>query len=472
MIMEKMKTLTIGSTQFDVYDDEAVRFTEQTLTDEQKAQARENIRAAIDIYDIVSPEMFGAVGDGVTDDSQAFIDAFFSGKKVVCDTTKTYYFSNPIDVRTLITGHLDGNHAYFINFHMYININDEFNDWRYAYATDSFIIENMNFKNRNYWVTPPVGWETPLITSGSQMIIKNIVSQYPYILATPDRYIDKMLCDTWSFAVNPEHFESVEFTLDAISCLNQNGEYCKFNSNDTQEAAGDAWRIVHCHGFGNYPNFKMMNTVKRQPIYIDSCIGSEFEIDYACKAIFTGCHWEGGSVTTKMDYLVNVTFENCFFYDNHILNDYEGVTYRNCFFAAAYDSGTGSTLANLTNDVLFYDLKCDIENCTFGESSVINTRELKEYKYAPKKTYNWRVCDYRPKLASKTMTVGSTDVRRGLFFPAIGEYTYDVYIKATSLQDIALDYGQFSVNIPNISGQRAILHQDFVGNRFLSKCHS
>ena len=44
--MEKMKTLTIGSSQFDIYDDEAVRFTEQSLTEEQKAQARANIGAA------------------------------------------------------------------------------------------------------------------------------------------------------------------------------------------------------------------------------------------------------------------------------------------------------------------------------------------------------------------------------------------------------------------------------------------
>ena len=43
--MEKMKTLTIGSAQFDIYDDEAVRFTEQTLTEEQKAQVRANIGA-------------------------------------------------------------------------------------------------------------------------------------------------------------------------------------------------------------------------------------------------------------------------------------------------------------------------------------------------------------------------------------------------------------------------------------------
>jgi hypothetical protein len=44
--MEKMRTLTIGGISFDVTDDNAVTFTEQTLTEEQKAQARENIGAA------------------------------------------------------------------------------------------------------------------------------------------------------------------------------------------------------------------------------------------------------------------------------------------------------------------------------------------------------------------------------------------------------------------------------------------
>ena len=43
--MEKMKTLTIGNAQFDIFDDEAVHFTLQELTNEQKKQARENIDA-------------------------------------------------------------------------------------------------------------------------------------------------------------------------------------------------------------------------------------------------------------------------------------------------------------------------------------------------------------------------------------------------------------------------------------------
>ena len=41
--MAEMKTLTIGEDTFVVVDREAVHFTEQTLTEEQKAQVRENI---------------------------------------------------------------------------------------------------------------------------------------------------------------------------------------------------------------------------------------------------------------------------------------------------------------------------------------------------------------------------------------------------------------------------------------------
>lgn len=41
--MEKIKTLTIGNSTFDIHDDEAVRFVAQELTEEQKEQVRINI---------------------------------------------------------------------------------------------------------------------------------------------------------------------------------------------------------------------------------------------------------------------------------------------------------------------------------------------------------------------------------------------------------------------------------------------
>lgn len=43
--MAEMKTLTINDVRYDITDANAIKFTEQTLTEEQKAQARENIGA-------------------------------------------------------------------------------------------------------------------------------------------------------------------------------------------------------------------------------------------------------------------------------------------------------------------------------------------------------------------------------------------------------------------------------------------
>ena len=63
MSIEKMKTLTIGDITYDITDDEAVRFTEQDLTEEQKAQARANIGVIVDPN--CHAEYFTVTDDGV-----------------------------------------------------------------------------------------------------------------------------------------------------------------------------------------------------------------------------------------------------------------------------------------------------------------------------------------------------------------------------------------------------------------------
>lgn len=79
---------------------DAVLYTEQTLTDEQKAQARENIEAASAedvgyLKTYVTPEMYGAKGDGVTDDTATLKTALNSGKPVLL--SGKYLISNEIE---------------------------------------------------------------------------------------------------------------------------------------------------------------------------------------------------------------------------------------------------------------------------------------------------------------------------------------------------------------------------------------
>lgn len=441
----------------------AVKFTEQTLTEEQKAQ----VKANIGVYEnCVTPEMFGAVGDGVTDDSAAFTNAILSGKKVICDGTKEYYFANPIDARTLYQGYLDGNNAWFVNFHLYVNLNDNLTDWRHAYSTGRFIVENMNFGRRNGYGKLPEGWETPLITTGAPMTIRNINTRYPYVLATVDEYIDHMQLDTWTRMTSWDAFDGLEVNLDTISCLNKNGEYCRFDDTDTPSAAGDSWNFKQCNEFYStkFPDYKFFRVTRRQPIVAESCVQSAFVIGLFSKASFIGCHWESCDVTFTQQYLVKVSFLNCFFYNNHVINNDRSTIYQNCYFRCTIDApNRDHTLADTTSNVSFYDMQCVLDNCCFGGSSLIDTRKLQSDKHLPKKTYNYngtRVAKLNTLTMNATEYTGESD---GIYFPEVGSYTYDIYLRTTSLPNVANDSATFNVTIPAVKSSVGLNFHDAVG---------
>ena len=180
------------------------------------------LKAASDTF--VTPEMFGAKGDGEvvekrqilgiystdnevtwnserhwrqaneivgTDDSEAFEKALRTGKKVICDPNKIYYFDKPIDLSDYARGHLDANGAVLHGFRIFININWEQMTWKTAYSAGRFIIENARI-GASPWSVVPTNYELPRIVAGCPMILRNIECGYPCLLAVAEEYIDFM----------------------------------------------------------------------------------------------------------------------------------------------------------------------------------------------------------------------------------------------------------------------------------------
>ena len=99
------------------YDDRITTNANAIATEKNRAIAAEKINAnAIDILKVknesfVTPEMYGAVGNGVDDDSNALIEAFNSGKYVVLKPDTTYAIKSTINLSELSKFHVEGNNS-------------------------------------------------------------------------------------------------------------------------------------------------------------------------------------------------------------------------------------------------------------------------------------------------------------------------------------------------------------------------
>ena len=121
----------------------AVTYTPQTLTPEQQARARENIGAAdvkevANLKNYVTPQMYGAKGDGVTDDTSAIKEAVENTPIGGClyFPDGTYYITETIEISKSIDVNMQG----------VIYVNSEINGIVYGSMDEVFANRNLRFK--------------------------------------------------------------------------------------------------------------------------------------------------------------------------------------------------------------------------------------------------------------------------------------------------------------------------------------
>lgn len=138
-----------------------VKYTEQSLSDKQKVQARGNIGAA-DAEEVnylkthITPEMFGAIGDGVTDDSEALQKCLDSDEQIII-ATKRYKITRPLRLTRskVITGGATFYAPSSDTKYDMFGVADDFDEGRISYVEFSFI--NFESVRDNVNIYPPKG---------------------------------------------------------------------------------------------------------------------------------------------------------------------------------------------------------------------------------------------------------------------------------------------------------------------------
>lgn len=400
----------------------------------------------------VTPEMFGAKGDGVTDDTEAFTRAFANSKNVKCLPNKRYYFASTVDCSQRGEGTLDINGATLLNFHIKIAITDVYKAL-VSYPAKAFRIKNGRLGE---WNTRPQNWQVPIIISGTKLYLEELyLGNMPYLVALTNSYLDGMVFKNLLLSINKDLWnDTTAFELDAVNILKQDGIFAKINQSDVstiptsqQGFADDSWNIEGVNEFAinGHGEYAFCHFFRNTALMINKCIQSHFVVGKYSQATFMACHFEKAESnpeiynledTSTQNTLMNekvVAFINCYFYDSYKLEtNSKGVEYYNCYIRGTSSSPTRDIpLADVFNGVDYYDMKCKLHNCVLGGSIVIDIDTLLSYKRLPKRTRSYRNgTENEQSMASKialTETLGSGNN----IYPEIGTYHYTGYIFAT-----------------------------------------
>lgn len=310
----------------------------------------------------VTPEMFGAVGDGITDDTKSFELAFKSGKNIICKKGKTYYFANIINARSVTNNVLfNGNYATFVNFNLEISLLDNSYDWRRAYSPNRIELCNCTFGIEND--EKEQSYNKPVVTSGMTVIMNNIILAGRLVLvAYPNRYIDVLHLSN-VIKMNNEHFTD-DFNYNAVMRINTDGTLVK----TTLNGAGDSWLFTGCNEFrsiysNNDTRYGLVTLYNNTATFLE-CIQSNVELKTYVTATFIACHYEESYVNVLSEAAnLLAKFDGCYFYGQTIPKAKKNIIFENCMFRLGYGSSFNYTGDNsiLKNS--------QVINCRFSDNA-------------------------------------------------------------------------------------------------------
>lgn len=241
-----------------------------------------------------TPEAYGAKGDGVTDDTSAFTQAFATGLPVVLDPKKNYFFSGTVDAKEQSRVILIGNGAKLTNYAMTLNLSDDGTTWRKAHAAMPAIISQCYFMNGTD--------DRPIFKTGSPLDIgycnfRNVPWAVGYLSGL---YIDYL------------HVHDSNFYRCGTSDMDFGviGGYDVASGGNTHLGQGDQQIVERCHCAEHISTQGTTLIKKHGRIVMAECLNSGFSL-YRGTAVLNHCYYE--YLTPRINAESYAIYRDCIF---------------------------------------------------------------------------------------------------------------------------------------------------------------
>ena len=363
----------------------------------------------------VTPEQFGAIGDGVTDDSEAFRQAIETEKPIVCTYGKKYNCITEI-VTEKTTINIIGNRCMLKNFHLKINVNSGETSWINAYPVPNSTIQDVNFNGTN---KPEY-----CIKTGIPIKFLNCKWDfYDIMVKSYGSYMDYIVFENCSF----KNHSGTHYAID-LAYL------------------GDQHVFRECDFGGTGENRKFVSLSGCQSATIINCLFAGDHIIYSSNVVFIGCHMEGVSSITvggNKTWDTILHFIDCYFWDMYTLSLAKSSSFfDSCTFYISHQCIVGG------RDYASYNQKnCKILCATTSDpNSYVNLDDLVNRKEFPERKTLSNPCVYQSSKGAVAQGRNwplNTGSYTYLFFPSTNPYSIDgwnfYYTKATLTFEISSD---------------------------------